>query len=144
MNVSSQTNTYQVITPIEPPKENKYNNEEIYKASAGNIVRSDGELKLTPQGETNLANAEDDKALASETVAQAEKDAQRGVAVDYVAQQSKKSQVEIYLAVATDNSNNNSTANVIESLREVQKQNKAVEAYSNYQVNQEYNKPTLY
>jgi len=135
MLVSNQTNNYQVTLPV-VPQEPTYSNKEIYEASEGNLVRSNnGDIALTPQGETNIANAKDTKNSEIDAQTQATKDAQRGVAVDYIDAQSKKSQVEIYLSVATDDkvSLDNDTASVIESLRDVQKQNNAVEAYATYQ-----------
>ena len=145
MQVSSNTNNYQdlnayqkpVILPM--PQEPTYSNKEIYEASDGNIIRGeDGKLGLTPQGETNVNNAKEEKATAAEAEVQAQKDATRGVAVDYLAASSKKSQAEIYLAVATDGSydSDNKTADVISELREVQKQNNAVQAYATYQESQ--------
>ncbi len=155
MQVSSNTNTYQTLNTQQKhvtlpvvPEEPTYNNKEIYEASNGNLIRSkDGDVALTPQGETNVANAKEDKATQADAEAQATKDAQRGVAVDYLGAQSKKSQVEIYLAVATDSKvflGNDGTASIIESLRDVQKQNDAVEAYATYQENQKGGKPALY
>jgi len=155
MQVAHTTNQYQalqteqksVTLPVEP-KEPIYSNKEIYEASQGNLIRNkDGEIGLTPQGETNINNAKDVKASETEQAEQAQKDEQRGVAVDYLAASSKQSQVEIYLAVATDGkyeSNTKATADVIETLRDVQKQNDAVQAYATYQKNQAQGKPALY
>ena len=152
MEVSSQTNNYQalssfqqrketpVTTPVEP-KDPTYTNGEVYEASQGNLVRENsGEIELTPQGENNINNAKDEKATELAAQNQDTKDAQRGVAVDYIGAQSKQSQVEIYLAVATDGKvevgSNGDTASILESLRDVQKQNNAVEAYATYKQNQ--------
>jgi hypothetical protein len=148
MQVSNSTNNYQAlnvyqqqaqrsdaptIQPIELPD---YTNKEIYEASNGNIIRGDdGSLTLTPQGETKVQNSVDDAKEQLSAEAQAQKDATRGVVVDYLEASSKKSQVEIYLAVATDGSydTDNETADVISELRDVQKQNNAVQAYATYQ-----------
>ncbi len=152
MEISAQTNNYQMLnahqqqrqqgpvtTPVEP-KDPTYTNGEIYEASQGNLIRNnDGDISLTPQGENNINNAKDEKATELAAEDQATKDAQRGVAVDYIGAQSKQSQVEIYLAVATEGKvevGENSTPSIIESLRDVQKQNNAVEAYATYQANQ--------
>jgi len=151
MEISSQTNNYQMMnvhqqpkqqpitTPVEPTNP-KYTNGEIYDASQGNLIRDkDGKISLTPQGENNINNAKQDNADEVSVQAQAKTDAQRGVAVDYVGAQSKQSQVEIYLAVATDGKvevGGNDTADILESLRDVQKQNNAVAAYATYQENQ--------
>jgi hypothetical protein len=148
MEISSQSNNYQMMnthqqpnpitTPVEP-NEPKYTNGEIYEASQGNLIRDDGDISLTPQGENNINNAKQDNADEASAEAQAKTDAQRGVAVDYIGAQSKQSQVEIYLAVATDGKvevGGNDTADVIESLRDVQKQNNAVAAYATYEENQ--------
>jgi len=155
MQVSSTTNNYQALqaqqqpVTIQPvkPEEPKYSDKEIYEASQGNIIRNkDGEMSLTPQGETNVNNTKDANAAAASQEEQAQKDAQRGTAVDYLAASSKKSQVEIYLSVATDGNyeSDNSTANVINELRDVQKQNNAVQAYASYQENQAQGRPALY
>ena len=156
MEISSQTNNYQTMSTYQqptntiqpvPPKEPAHSNNDIYEASQGNLIRKDGEVGLTPQGELNVSNTKDANAAQESADAQAKQDTQRGVAVDYIGAQSKKSQVEIYLAVATDSQvslGNNETASVIESLRDVQKQNNAVEAYATYQENQKGAKPALY
>jgi len=154
MQVSSTTNQYQALqTEQKPvtlpiaPKEPTYSNKEIYEASQGNLIRGNNGLELTPQGELNVNNAKNAKSTETEQAAQAQKDAERGVAVDYLNASSKQSQVEIYLAVATDGkyeSNTKATADVIETLRDVQKQNDAVQAYATYQENQAQGKPALY
>ena len=145
MEVSSQTNSFQamnmhqkpITTPVEP-KEPTYGNGEIYEASQGNLIRNDDEIVLTPQGQNSVANAQEDKTAEAEAQTQAKQDQKRENGADYIAHQSKQSQVEIYLSVATDSDVDlgNSTANVIETLRDVQKQNDAVEAYAKYQENQ--------
>ncbi len=147
MQISSTTNSYQALQvqqqpvttlPIKEP-EPTYSDKELYDASQGNIIRNnDGEIGLTPQGETNLNNSQETKANEEAQAQQAQRDDRRGTATDYVAINSKKSQVEIYLAVATDGevSSNNETVNVINELRDVQKQNNTVQAYATYQENQ--------
>ena len=152
MQVSSNTHQYQALQsqqhPVTlPAPEHKYSNKEIYEASDGNIIRGkDGELQLTPQGETNLNNAKEAAAAKTEAETQAKKDAVRSSATDFLAASSKKSQVEIYLAVATDGkvSQDNQTADVIKSLRDVQKQNNLVQAYATYQEAQKNGIPSLY
>ena len=147
MQITSNTNNYQMLNaqqkhvtnPVEPPKEPTFNNAEIYEASNGNLIRNEGGVVLTPQGQNNVANTQADNAAEKEEIAQDEKNAMRATATDYLAHKSKQSQVEIYLAVATDSKvelGNDSTASIIESLRDVQKQNNAVEAYATYQENQ--------
>jgi hypothetical protein len=138
-------NTYQqpVIQPIVPegpsiqpvPQEPKYSSKDIYEASHGNlIIGEDGNLALTPQGETNLNNAISDKKDITEAQDQAQKDATRSFVTDYLDASSKKSQVEIYLSTATDGKYDGSddTIEVISNLRDIQKQNNAVEAYATY------------
>jgi len=155
MEISANTNNYQALNthqkpvtlPIEPPKEPTYSNKDIYDASQGNLIKDkDGKITLTPQGETNIATAKENQANAEATQEKAQTDAERATAVDYLAYQSNKSQVDIYLAVATDGKykNEDSLPSVIESLRDVQKQNNAVQAYASYQENQDFNKPILY
>lgn len=132
MEVSSQmmhSNQYASIQPIQP--EPKIQN--LYEKSNGNAVNTDEGATLTPQGETNIASAQAQNTAEADALTQAENDAKRGNATDYLAHQSKQSQVEIYLSVATDNDD---TASVIETLRDVQKQNEQVAAYATYQENQ--------
>jgi len=152
MQVSSHTNNYQALqtkqhpVTLPMPEAPKYSNGEIYEASNGNVIRGeDGKLTLTPQGETNLNNAREDAATSKAQEAQEKRDQTRGHAVDYLAASSKQSQVEIYLAVATDGSysSDNKTADVISELRDVQKQNNAVEAYATYKESQNA-KPALF
>ena len=145
MNVSSQTNSFAamnthqkpITNPVEP-KEPTHGNKEIYEASQGNAIRKDDEVVLTPQGQNNLSNVKADNVVEAEAQTQAKQDQRRENGVDYIAHQSKQSQIEIYLSVATDSDVDlgNSTANVIETLRDVQKQNEAVEAYAAYRENQ--------
>ncbi|WP_321777224.1 hypothetical protein [Sulfurimonas sp.] len=155
MQVSSQTNNFaamnayqQPVQQIAPKPEPTHSNEDIYKASNGNLVAGkDGGVALTPQGELNVANKQEEKATQASDEEQATKDAQRGVATDYLGTQSKKSQVEIYLAVTSDSKvslGENDTASIIETLRDVQKQNNAVQAYSTYQENQKGGHPALF
>lgn len=155
MEVSSQTNSFaamnayqQPVQPIAPKPETQHSSEDIYEASNGNLVGGkDGGVAITPQGELNVANKQEEKATQVSDEEQATKDAQRGVATDYLGAQSKKSQVEIYLAVATDSKvslGENDTASIIESLRDVQKQNNAVQGYATYQENQKGGNPALF
>jgi len=134
MQVSSQTNHFA--------------SEDIYKASKGNlVVGKDGDIVLTPQGQNNISNAIDAKNAEIAQENQAQKDAQKDLAVDYLGAQSKKSQVEIYLAVALDNKadlKEDAKASIFETLRDVQKQNNAVQAYAAYQENQKGGKPALF
>lgn len=155
MDVSSNTNNYQSLNQQQlqsaskpqnsiqsiPSQDPTYSNKEVYEASQGNIHRNnDGKLAVTPQGETNINNAQEEQAAQSAAEVQANRDSQRESATNVLAKQSQKSQVEIYLAVATEGNQNNpvqnNTAQVIESLRDVQKQNNAVEAYATYRENQ--------
>ena len=148
MEISNNTNNYQALSaqqkpitlPVEP-QEPKYTSGEIYEASQGNAIRNnDGAVVLTPQGQNNVDNKQAAATAEDEAATVAQRDDQRANATDYLAHQSKKSQVEIYLAVASDSKvelGNDSTASIIESLRDVQKQNNAVEAYATYKENQD-------
>ena len=159
MEVSSHSNNYQTISayqkskdeavtlPVEP-NESNYTASEVYKASNGNLISDkEGNLVLTPQGQNNVNNAVDAEKEKADIVEKEKADELRGIAVDYTAAQSVKSQVEIYLAVATDNKielSNDTTASILESLRDVQKQNSAVEAYATYKENQQAGEPALF
>jgi hypothetical protein len=154
MQVNTNTNQYQLLQtqqqpvtlPVEP-KDPIYSNREIYDASQGNIIRDDeGNLTLTPQGQVNYNNEKE--ALAAQTAAtiQAEKDALRATATDFIEQSSKKSQLEIYFAVATDgeSAEDDTTIEVLSNLRDVQKQNNTIEAYAKYQEAQNSTNPSFY
>lgn len=156
MQVTSTTNQNQalqaqqqqklVTTPVEP-KDPTYTNKEVYEASQGNLIRGDDGVQLTPQGQNNIDNKQADNETEQAAATQAQKDEQRATAVDYLAASSKQSQVEIYLAVATDGKHettSTTTADVVSELRDVQKQNNAVAAYATYQDNQAQGKPALY
>ena len=159
MEVSSHSNNYQAINAYQKsrdeavtltvePSDPKYTASEVYEASNGNLISDkEGNLVLTPQGQNNINNAVDAKKAEADAAEKEKDDALRGVAVDYTAAQSVKSQVEIYLAVATDNKvelSDDSTVSILESLRDVQKQNNAVEAYATYKENQQAGEPALF
>lgn len=151
MNVSTgSSNNYQMMNqyqvqnqPTTQPTrgtEPKLSNSEVYELTEGNAIRNDEvKVALTPQGEVNRDNAQETKAAEEAATAEAKRDEQRANGADYIARQSKKSQVEIYLAVATEgkvDSEGSATASILESLRDVQKQNNTVQAYATYQENQ--------
>ena len=154
MQLSSNTNQYQALQvqqkPVTLPVETtdpKYSNKEIYSASQGNVIRNEeNKLSLTPQGHTNLNTAKDTATAQTASAEQAQKDAARSTATDYLAVSSKKSQAEIYLATATDDKSgtSNQTVDVINALRDVQKQNNAVAAYATYKEAQNSEFPSLY
>lgn len=140
-------NTYQnpSILPIALPD---YTDKEIYEGSNGNIVRGDdGKLHFTPQAETNYNNAKEDAAKEAQAKKEEEASATREFIAGVVGAQSKKTQAEIYLTVATDGkyepSNGVSAGDIISSLRDIQKQNNFVKAYAAYAENQQ-GRPTLY
>ena len=147
MNSFQMLNTYQqrregpVTLPVEP-KVPDYSPSEIYKASNGNLISDrEGNLSLTPQGETNLNNIKNEREAAAAQEAEAAKDEKRANFVNYIGMQSKKTQAEIYLSVAADTKVDlgvdESTIRLIESLRDVQKQNNIVQAYASYKENQD-------
>ena len=156
MEISNNTNNYEALSrhqkpvtlPIETKPDPTYSNKEIYEASQGNLIRNDdNEIVLTPQGQNNIDIKKADEDEQTQAEQKATEDAQRGAATDYLAAQSTKSQVEIYLAVATDGKvglGDDKTPSIIESLRDVQKQNNAVEAYAIYAENQKGGKAALY
>ena len=142
MQISSNTNNYQelnarqqfVTNPVMPEPTPKNGNKEIYEASQGNLIRNDNEVVLTPQGQNNVDDKKANNTAEQTAAEQAQKDAQRENGADYLAHKSMQSQVEIYLAVASDS--DDKTPSIIDSLRDVQKQNNAVEAYATYAENQ--------
>ena len=155
MQVSNTTDQYQalqtqqqkpVTTSVEP-KDPTYSNKEVYEASQGNLVRGNEGVELTPQGQNKIDNKEAANTAEQAAATQTLQDEQRGTATDYLAHKSKQSQVEIYLAVATDGKSeakDSTTADVVSELRNVQKQNNAVAAYATYQGNQAQGNPALY
>ncbi|MEA3522560.1 MAG: hypothetical protein U9R50_06270 [Campylobacterota bacterium] len=138
MEISNTANQYQAMHIYQKPEHSIQ--------PVPNPEPSEPVEELTPEEEMD-ARYEDQAAQDLEDAqTQAKQDAQREYAAGYVAHQSKQSQVEIYLAVATDSdvSLGNNTASIIESLRDVQKQNNRVEAYAIYQENQNNTQPELY
>lgn len=125
MQVSQNTN-HELISVPKKENESFVNNQEV---------------KLEEQ-KSEVSTAQNEQ----KNISIEEKDELRKVAVGYLAHQSKKSQIEIYLSVATgeDSSNQNSTAQAVSSLRDVQKQNDAVEAYATYKEEQKNSQPTLF
>ena len=153
MNVSTQINNYQAINAYQKPQDNpvtlpvepnkpttEYSPSDVYKASQGNAISNkDGEISLTPQGQNNVNNAQEAKANEAAAQTQEKKDDARAFVAGYAGAQSKKSQVEIYLAVASEGKvslESSDTKSILESLRDVQKENNAVQAYATYQANQ--------
>ncbi len=138
MEISAQTNAYQSM--------NIYQKPEHSIQPVPNPEPTESTEELTPEQEMDARYEEQAAQETKDTEAQAKKDAQREYAAGYVAHQSKQTQVEIYLSVATDNevSLGNDTISVLESLRDVQKQNNQVQAYATYQENQSDTKPALY
>jgi hypothetical protein len=119
MQVSSQTNNYQDLSvhqkPVTLPEEGQ----------------KPSDTELSPETKPEIAEK-----------SQEEKDQLRGVMVNQLEHQSKKTQVEIYLSVAADSKVEVGGSNTIDSLntlRDVQKQNNTVAAYATYQENQNGN-----
>ena len=125
MQVSQNTN-HELISTLKKENESFVNNQEVKLQEQNNEVS-------TVQNEQR-------------NISEEQKDELRQTAVNYLGNQSKKSQVEIYLSVATgeDSSNKNSTAQAVSSLRDVQKQNDAVEAYATYKEEQKNSEPALF
>lgn len=147
MALDIQTNNYQapstlqrrqeppVTAPVESqePQESQDSSNEASEASSSNTVSSgNAGMSSSQQDQGNVNNVVN--SLTTQQT-QEQTDAPKSVAVDYVGSQSKQSQVEINLSAATDSQN--STASTLESLRNVQKQNNAVDAYATYRENQQ-------
>jgi hypothetical protein len=137
MEISAQTNAYQSM--------NIYQKREYSIQPVPNPEPTEPIEELTPEEEMDARYEEQAAQEMKDAEAQAKKDAQREYAVGYVAHQSKQTQVEIYLSVATDGdvSLGNDTISILESLRDVQKQNNQVQAYATYQEHQSDTKPAL-
>ena len=100
---------------------------------------------ITPEGESSVVEEQQVKSEVVAAEEQVKKEDTRGNVVDYTASQSKKSQIEISFVVEenSDVQTQQDTATSIKNLRETQKQNDVVEAYSKYQENQQ-GKPVLF
>ncbi len=138
MEVSNQTNNYQAMNIYQKPEN-----------SIQPVLTpepTEPEEVLTPEEEMDARYEDQATQAQKDAELQAEQDAQREYAAGYISQQSKQTQVEIYLSVATDSdiSLGHDTASILESLRDVQKQNNQVKAYATYQENQEGAEPELY
>jgi len=159
MEISNQTNNYQMMNslqqpnnsiqpvPTRPEQDPQMGTKDVYEASQGNLIRNDdGDLALTPQGQVNVDHKQEANAAEIAAEEQAKKDAQRGFATDALAHQSKQTQVEIYLSVATDSkvTIDNGMSDSIEALRDIQKQNNTVQSYAAYEENQKGGFATFY
>jgi PAB1-binding protein PBP1 len=154
MKVLNQTNNYQMMNQYQKPVTlptpivDNISIKDIYNASHGNLIKSkNGNIILTPQDELNLAKKNEATDAKKRADTQAKESEQRAYAADYLSYKSKKSQVEIYLAVATNSKislEDDKTISIIKSLRDVQKQNNAIKAYATYMENQNGDKPVLY
>jgi len=115
MNVSSQNAALQsnpvIIQPIERPQEKP---------------------ELSPENRLKVQNYVQNAVDSKATEAQDKRDTQRAAVVGLAGLESKKSQVEIYLSVATEDnvSIQNNTINSLETYRDIQRQNNAVQAYA--------------
>ncbi len=132
MQVSSQMNSYQVAN--------------IYQQSQQEIqpidpIRTD---PRQPIEEEKPLSSEEQLKLDQEL--QTQKDAQKEYAAGYISHQSKQTQVAIYMSVEDggNNQNLNNTSTILESLKDVQKQNDALNAYAIYSENQKNATPTPY
>ena len=109
MQVSSQTNSYQDLSVHQKP------------TTIQPIPQEDKKpLEIGLSSEKKLANK-----------SQEEKNQLRDSMVNQIEQQSKKTQVEIYLSVG-----DNDTIDSLNTLRDVQKQNNDVAAHATYKENQ--------
>jgi hypothetical protein len=136
MQVSNQVNSYEAIKAYQQPT--------IQPVIPENPVQKPVDKpELSPEKQLELERqlqAERDAKAAEE---QAQKDQLREYAVGVTGYRSKQTQAEIYLSVATESDVSlGSDTKVLESLRDVQKQNNAIQAYAAYQENQESLKPT--
>jgi hypothetical protein len=138
MQVSSQMNSYQDLSiqqkpvTIQPvPEEGKKN----------------PDIEISPEKRLDVENTIDDKQTQEALESQEKRDQQRGLLVDSIERQSKKTQVEIYLSVATDSKveiGGNNTIDSINTLRDIQKQNSMVSGHEIYQANQNGNIETQF
>jgi len=130
MQISSQTNDYQAMNIYQKPDHSIQ--------PVPNPEPTEPIEELTPEEEMNARYEDQATQAQKDADAQAKQDAQREYAAGYVSHQSKQTQVEIYLSVATgsDAPIGNDTISTLETLRDIQKQNNQVQAYASYQENQ--------
>ena len=134
MEISNQTNNYQTLNMQQKP------------ISIQPVPNEDKpSLEVSPEKRLDIENTINDKQTEAADKTQAEKDQLRMAMVNDLEKQSKKTQVEIYLSVATDSKvelGGNSTIDSLNILRDVQKQNNSVAAYATYQENQNGDMPS--
>lgn len=89
---------------------------------------------LSPQEEAQVREEKLDNAIGLQAEVEAQADEQRQLLVASVAQESRQTQAEIYLAVALEKDINLQRDNqyLLESLQRTQEQNNAVKAYAAY------------
>ncbi|NOQ30084.1 MAG: hypothetical protein GQ570_03065 [Helicobacteraceae bacterium] len=139
MEISTQTNSYEQMSMYQQKVTAQEALVEVGLPPSTMPIKEETPEKEIPIEEQMRLDAEAaTKKEQEDADVQASKDAQREYAAGYASHQSKQSQVEIYLSVATgsDIDLGNDTANILETLRDVQKQNNQVTAYSTYQENQ--------
>ena len=137
MQVTSQINSYQDLNIQQKPVTIKPDQQEEKRLS---------DTDISTEKRLEIENRVDDKKIAVTDKSQEEKDQLRGVMVDRLEHQSKKTQVEIYLSVATDSNvklGESSTKDSLNILRDVQKQNNEVVAHATYQENQKESATSL-
>jgi len=94
--------------------------------------------ELSPENRLKLQDRIEEIVDEKEAAEQAEKDALRELTAQYVGTQSKKTQWEIYMSVATDSAvdlDDGDGIEFIRTLRDIQTQNNLVKAYAAYQEN---------
>ena len=134
MEISNQINNYQTLNMQQKP------------ISIQPVPNEDKpSLEVSPEKRLDIENTINDKQTEAADKTQEEKDQLRMAMVNDLEKQSKKTQVEIYLSVATGSKvelGGNSTIDSLNILRDVQKQNNTVAAYATYQENQNINMPS--
>jgi len=106
-----------IIQPIEPPRQP--------------VISEETESKINDKIQEYR-----DEAISKEI---SEKDKQREVATTIAGHQSKKDQIEIYLAVATDKDVElTDTRKAVENLQDIKKENDVVKNIATYKENQDF------
>ena len=125
MQVSSNANNTQAMNQYQLRSDSKPENsiQSVLEQTSNNT----NQTSLKPQ---------DTKPVEDPAQTQVTRDTQRENATNALAQKSQQSRVEINLAGGNNSPIENNTADIIESLRGVQKQNNAVQAYATYKENQ--------
>jgi len=95
-------------------------------------------LELSPEDELKMQHAKEEAARKAEEEKEEKIAKLKALMAQYTKEQSIKSQIEIYLSVATDSDvDMGNDSNILDILRDIQDQNNSMHGYETYQELQE-------